>query len=66
MKCCNQSHTVTFKMRLTVLNTENAMVNVSSMNSGLPADTPDSTLCPQKNGPPKYNGVIFKILGKHQ
>ena len=26
-----------------------------------------STLCPQKNGPPpKYNGVIFKILGKHQ
>ena len=23
------------------------------------------TACPRKNGPPKYNGVVFEILGKH-
>jgi len=25
-----------------------------------------STACPQKTPPPKYNAVVFKILGKHQ
>jgi len=24
----------------------------------------ESTACPPKNGPPKYNGVVFEILGK--
>ena len=24
-----------------------------------------STVCPRKNGPPKYNGVVFEILGRH-
>jgi len=23
------------------------------------------TVCPRKNGPPKYNGVVFEILGRH-
>ena len=23
------------------------------------------TACPQKTPPPKYNGVVFEILGKH-
>jgi len=24
----------------------------------------ECTVCPRKNGPPKYNGVVFEILGR--
>jgi len=25
----------------------------------------ETTACPRKKHPPKYNGVVFEILGKH-
>jgi len=28
-------------------------------------DASELPVCPRKNGPPKYNGVVFEILGRH-
>ena len=53
-----------FRMKWRVAYIFGVVVHVDPVY-GLKVKVVGYTVCPWKNGPPEYNGVVFKILGRH-